>query len=210
MGARNLTIVVVDNEIKVAQYGQYGGYPEANGLAVKRFIGKIAEHSDEISKFRNACRNCRFITDDELNEKYKEAGIDPEDESGMTLRQLNTFEAMYPALKKDASAEVLQLILDNGGCELWDAIEFAADSFLCEWACLINLDTESVEIYKGFNREPLAKDDRFYMYMDRFLTTSEGLDHLYFPIRKILEIPFKELSEMSDDKFLEMFTGNDD
>lgn len=38
MGTRNLTCVVVDGEMKVAQYGQWDGYPEGQGATCCEFI----------------------------------------------------------------------------------------------------------------------------------------------------------------------------
>ena len=38
MGTRNLTIVYVDGEYKVAQYGQWDGYPEGQGATCLDFL----------------------------------------------------------------------------------------------------------------------------------------------------------------------------
>jgi len=37
-----------------------------------------------------------------------------------------------------------------------DGHEFLADSLFCEWAYIINLDTEELEIYRGFNKDANA------------------------------------------------------
>ena len=38
MGTRNLTIVFMDGKYRVAQYGQWDGYPEGQGLTCLRFV----------------------------------------------------------------------------------------------------------------------------------------------------------------------------
>lgn len=37
-----------------------------------------------------------------------------------------------------------------------DGNDFLADSLFCEWAYIINLDTQKLEIYRGFNKDPDA------------------------------------------------------
>ena len=38
MGTRNLTAVYIDGEYKVAQYGQWDGYPEGQGMTALTFL----------------------------------------------------------------------------------------------------------------------------------------------------------------------------
>ena len=38
MGTRNLTMVYLNGEYKVAQYGQWDGYPEATGCLILKFL----------------------------------------------------------------------------------------------------------------------------------------------------------------------------
>jgi hypothetical protein len=38
MGTRHLTMVVSNNETKVAQYGQWDGYPEGQGVTILTFL----------------------------------------------------------------------------------------------------------------------------------------------------------------------------
>lgn len=37
-----------------------------------------------------------------------------------------------------------------------DSATFLKDSLFCEWAYIINLDTEELEVYEGFNKRPDA------------------------------------------------------
>lgn len=62
-------------------------------------------------------------------------------------------------------------LLDGRCQEMIDNSEFLADSLFCEWAYLVNLDTEELEVYRGFNENPNAPgryaalrvpDSRFY------------------------------------------------
>ena len=53
MGTRNLTAVMIDGEYKVAQYGQWDGYPSGQGLTCLHFL---RETMDE-DKFKAATPN---------------------------------------------------------------------------------------------------------------------------------------------------------
>lgn len=37
-----------------------------------------------------------------------------------------------------------------------DSASFLADSLFCEWAYIVNLDDQTLEVYKGFNKNPHA------------------------------------------------------
>ena len=41
-------------------------------------------------------------------------------------------------------------------------LDFAQDSLFCEWAYVIDFDTNTFEVFKGFNRTPLTEGERFY------------------------------------------------
>ena len=185
MGTRNLTMVVLDGEYKVAQYSQWDGYPSGQGETVLRFIlDKLGGSSVKTTMFKLAINKCKFLTDQEIKNKWIECGADPNhDMVGMEVS--NKFKQNYPELYRDSGAGVLSLI-QNGVSELQDSIDFAADSLFCEWAYLLDLDNEVLEIYKGFVKEPLEEKDRFY-----YLQGQCKKD--YFPVRLLSKIPFDKL-----------------
>ena len=57
MGTRNLTAVYIDGEYKVAQYGQWDGYPEGQGLTALHFL----RDEMDAEKFKTAVRNSSYI-----------------------------------------------------------------------------------------------------------------------------------------------------
>jgi len=60
MGTRHLIVVVNKEEYKVAQYGQWDGYPSGQGVTIADFIDK----SMDINKFREALDDCVYLTND--------------------------------------------------------------------------------------------------------------------------------------------------
>lgn len=68
----------------------------------------------------------------------------------------------------------LEHMVDSGG--------FLADSLLCEWAYIVNLDSKELEVYRGFNKDFYAKG----RYSGRRVWESRG----YRGVRLIAQLPF--------------------
>ncbi len=79
--------------------------------------------------------------------------------------------------------EDLRYMIDNG--------EFIKDSLFCEWAYVINLDTNELEIYQGFRKKPNTRDNRY-----RIIKPSNG----YYACEMIISFPLSEIP----DNWLEM------
>lgn len=153
MGTRNLTAVYVDGEYKIAQYGQWDGYPEGNGLVCLEFL----RDKCDMTRFREAVRRCRFETDEEALELDEECAKSP-----------SQFFAKYPQLSRNMGSGVLEYVYSRTEPTiLADMVDFAADGLFCEYAWVIDLDTGTFEGYEGFNKTPLIPDDRFYFLRDK-------------------------------------------
>ena len=76
-------------------------------------------------------------------------------------------------------------------------IEFAGDSLFCEFAYVIDLSKNTFEVYEGFQKKPLSKEERFYKYFDK---KQEYRTEKYYPVKKIAEFPLDKLP--TDKKFL--------
>jgi len=159
MGTRHLTMVIDEQgETKVAQYGQWDGYPEGQGNTVLKFL----RNKKRISKLKNRLKDFHFATDEdqkEMDEFFKSIGSN---DGGLNMEQAELYHKKYPLLTRDNGANVLNLILETKGKQfLVDSTDFAGDSLFCEWAYVIDFQNNMLEVYGGFNEEPLADDERF-------------------------------------------------
>ena len=119
MGTRNLTIVFDAGEYRVAQYGQWDGYPEGAGIKILRFL------RDEMDEFLFRIRLSRFnfIEDHENIQKR----IDKAFEEGIG-------SYCFPEFSRDTGCDILPMI-QNGMTTtryLSNRIDFAAESLFCE------------------------------------------------------------------------------
>ena len=145
MGTRHQIAIQINGEYKVAQYGQWDGYPSGQGLDVLEFF---RDQMDE-KIFVNNLKNVYPITKQEYDKLFP-CGIDDD------------LKKLFPEFSRDTSWQILPII-QRGNCfRIVNQITFAADSLFCEWAYVIDFDKRTFEVYQGFNKEPLTPEDRFY------------------------------------------------
>ncbi len=123
MGTRNSTLVKLDGEIKVAQYGQWDGYPTGQGQTIQDFLKKV-----DIKDFKEKVKILRPITKEETEE----------------VNNTPNWQKEYPYLSRDAGADVLNMIADGKVKFLVLDPDFINDSLLCEYWYELNLNEETV------------------------------------------------------------------
>jgi len=191
MGTRNLTCVVLDNQIKVAQYGQWVGYPEGQGATILEFL-KVCD----LENFKERVSKLREITAEELSERWVECGNNGKEE-WVTLSVSHEMKEKYPEFHRDLGAEILQYIADGKVSAVNLATDFAAKSLFCEWCYVVDLDRNVLEIYKGFVKEP-HKGQRFSDL------PREKEDEKYYPVAIEREFPFQDLPDTVEE-FVALF-----
>lgn len=143
MGTRNLTIILKNNEHKVAQYCQWDGYPDGQGLVAYNLLkGNLADIEQSLDK-------CRWITEEDIEyimgeatrRKKEEEGEWDEETEIISIDVSRAFESLYPHLLRDHGALVLDTII-NAAEEIFlnDGIDFAADDLFCEWIWIVDFD----------------------------------------------------------------------
>lgn len=224
MGTRHLIMVISKKQTKVAQYGQWDGYPSGQGKSILSFL-----QNADLKEFEKKVDNLRFMNDEDKKEYdafLKSIGC----ENGwMTMEQSSKFQEKYFFLSRDCGSDILGLIMDKpvvkenykGAGEyvntvynqpvsfLTDSSEFAADSLFCEWAYVIDLDKKTFEVFKGFNKKPLGKTQRFYYLQEQNKHHEEqrGNDQ-YYPVRLKKKYNLDALPTL--EKFLDELEGKDE
>jgi hypothetical protein len=192
MGTCNLTCVVVDKKFVVAQYCQWDGYPSGQGQIAVDFLTKGFNKK----KFLAQVKKSKIITQEEIDKKFKPLGADPNSD-WITLDVSEKIIKEYPHLHRNFGAQILAYIQNTPEPEISSADpSFAADSLFCEWAYVLDLDNDVLEVYKGFNKRPLGKTQRFYFLRDK--ATEEYPDegneeNKYYPVRLLKKFPLKTL-----------------
>ena len=172
MGTRHLTIVKQNGEVKVAQYGQWDGYPDGVGTDIVNFLHEIRS-PEMMERFRRRVALCRWATQEDID-SINEA---------MEMTELEApINQLYPEFSRDTSARLLWLIMNGkksyllpenqqerlGSTQfdlhaaiiaeeeseeatlLNNSIDFGSDRTFCEWAWVIDLDEDKLECYCGY------------------------------------------------------------
>lgn len=165
MGTRNSTLVKLNGEFKVAQYGQWDGYPDGQGVTILNIM-----RGCDLNKFRDNVSKLTEISPKKLKQLWKEAGAD--DSEWVSMDVAERFKTKYPFYSRDCGGEILKYVL-NGECtEMNLNVEFAqSDGTFCEWSYIVNLDTNKLECYSGtinqaylvveFDLENLPNEEEF-------------------------------------------------
>ena len=190
MGTRHLISVHTNGEYKVAKYCQWDGYPSGNGLSILYFLRNC-----DMDEFKAAIAECTFLTQADIDEMNKCIEQKRNENPGYI------WSRDYPELSRDTSAEILEFICDGGVRKTIDDLKFAADSLFCEWAYVIDLDKGTFEVFEGFNKDPLAEEERFYP-MEEFAKGG------YHPVKFIKSFDLDNLP--TEKEFLEHFKADDE
>jgi hypothetical protein len=201
MGTRHLIAVQKNNEYKVAQYGQWDGYLSGQGDSILNFFNQ-----NDLEEFRAKVDNCFFGTHDQINEVYAPYTTG---DGWMTMEQSNAFKkSEFAYLSRDTGSDILDVILNsNGPLMLVDEIDFANDSLFCEYAYVIDLDKDILEVYQGFNTDPLPEGARF---TSDELYNSEVGDNSYYPVKLVASFPLSNLPENFDELQEKLYPENDE
>jgi hypothetical protein len=150
MGTRNLTKVIdKDNVVRVAQYGQWDGYPEYTGTRILEFISEYRM----LDKIEQALSKAEFVSDEYVDSIYSNYNGE-------------YFFIAYPSLARDTGCDILKtLVYSNGTVPLVDSSEFEQDDLFCEGVYTLNYHSRTfTSTYNGvtvsieFDRLPTAEE----------------------------------------------------
>lgn len=190
MGTRGLLAFAHDGEIKGA-YNHFDSYPSGLGHAVAQFVAKLPQNEIDEAGVQYA----------DLKSKFKDLVAVSEDEKPTEDQKLALLKYFSPQVSTGSSDEWYALLRDTQGDPqafldagfYIDGIGFAKDSLFCEWAYVIDLDREVVEVYKGFQNAPHASG--------RF-AGGEGQESFggtrYYPVKLVREVTFETLAKVPD------------
>lgn len=154
MGTRHLIIVRADEKLRVAQYGQWDGYPSVQGKRVLDFLKMLNKNAANLNQFNERLRKLYFMTAKQLKDYWAAAGADKQ--GFISIDASEKAKADHPELSRDTGAKILKVIYDSTAKKMGldNAISFLTE-FDCEWAYEIDLDKKKFMVYRDGRKTPL-------------------------------------------------------
>jgi hypothetical protein len=134
MGTRNLTKVIDSNgAVKVAQYGQWDGYPSGQGATA-------LYHAQNARMIESKLPNLHFLTDSEI-----------ENINSLLSASGQPVSEVYPTLSRDTGADILGYVAYANEVFLVDSSDFENDELFCEAVYTIDfVQKRFISTYGGY------------------------------------------------------------
>jgi len=133
-------------------YNHWDSYPDGLGDEIAKFIKKTTiKQMNEIFE--------KIILVDEHNSKPTKEQIKIYKEFADISVSCQSYEDWYCLLYK--TKQDLSVYKEEGIVHMMDGGDFVKDSLFCEWAYIINLDTNVLEVCGGFLKKPKNQHPRY-------------------------------------------------
>jgi hypothetical protein len=156
MGTRNLTVVKDKaGQTKIAQYGQWDGYPSYSGIQALEFLRDEGNQALLSAKLDLV----QFVGDEEVDTLYKQF------ES--TDWENKAFLNAYPGLHRDTGVGILEVVAKAiAPIKTVDNTEFANDGLFCEGIYEVDFSTNKfITIYAdnkvSYDLDDLPSDEEY-------------------------------------------------
>jgi hypothetical protein len=156
MGTRNLTVVIDKaGQTKVAQYGQFDGYPSYSGITALEFLRDDGNRALLSAKLDLV----QFVGDEEVNELYSQFD--------KTDWENKDFLNAYPGLHRDTGVDILSVVANAiAPVKTVDNTDFANDSLFCEGIYEVDFSTNKFtsnfnDIVVQYDLDSLPTDEEY-------------------------------------------------
>jgi hypothetical protein len=167
MGTRNLTIVKnLEGTTKIAQYGQWDGYPSYSGIQALAFLRDKVNRDNLMVELQLV----EFVGDEEVDKLYKQF------ES--TDWENKDFLNAYPGLHRDTGVGILEVVANaTNTIKTVDNTEFANDGLFCEGIYEVDFSTNKFttnynDIVVQYDLDNLPTDEEYLASFEKDLTNA--------------------------------------
>lgn len=172
MGSRGAYGFKIDGEYKIT-YNHDGSYLDSLGREIVAFIRNVGDWED----LKNSVREIVMVEEEEeVPAEWRKIYSRFENLSIGSRKPV-----WYCQLKHLQGGKILTAIKEGEVTHMPDAFYFLKDSLFCTFAYIIDLDTMTFKVYKGFQEKPWEKNEfgvepfpgngKFYYYPVKLMGT---------------------------------------
>ena len=166
-------------------YNHCDSYPSSLGIVVISFI-----KSTPISELKTIAENIILIKNRSKPTKKQIGQCKKWADLSVSEKSLNDWYCLLHKTQGDLN------VYKDGLTYMIDSNEFLFDSLFCEWAYIINIDTNTLEVYKGVNESKTA--------LGRYASNTLDKENVYYGVALINEIPLPNIKKMSNKTIFEL------
>jgi hypothetical protein len=168
-------------------YNHSDSYPEWLGNHVNNQLVQILKDPDRgIAWLCEKAEELIMVTDEEPPTQEEIDSLKKYSDLGVSNQSYND----WYCLLRHTHGELVDTLKAGYGVE---SKSFISDSLFCEWAYIVNLDTNCLEVYKGFQKVPHNKG----RFAEDCVVESHRSNQ-YYPCALVREIPFGDLVETAN------------
>nr|ROV93689.1 hypothetical protein VPNG_08847 [Cytospora leucostoma] len=176
MGTRHLVIVYHDGRYKLAQFGQWDGYPEGQGKVVLEFLAdpanltKLVPNLDRLytpseaewAELNAKVGELKSVADERISKIYSgEVKLTQDETLQVVDESRDPSKRVCPSLSRGTGAAILDIIANaDKPIPVQNKLEFVADIVFCEWTYVIDVDAGVLEVYAA--SRPVLSGTRFH------------------------------------------------
>jgi len=179
-------IAIVKNSRMITLYNHFDSYPEVLGMKLVEFLSD----KSNILSLKEYFNNIVEITTQDFNERIYCAagGKEKYDQLNMAAKSAlsNAVWEGYNGVDGDDFEKLLPALKSGSKVNVYVHPSFPGDSLICEYAYVIDLDSDIFELYVGFNKVPV-EGERFSCFNGletEYDEDTETMEHKkYYPVR---------------------------
>lgn len=170
-------------------YNHFDSYPSELGAKVVRFI-----RDDDLSTLPARVQALRLVPEDGMASAEDVDRLARFADPSVSTRDLAEWYVLLRGTQGNPAK-----VLEAG--VMIDSHEFVKDSLFCEWGYIINLDENTLEVYRGFQDQP-HDHGRYAHLSDGDWTPEFAGQSRYYPIALIGTLPLWVVKPMRKEHFI--------
>ena len=155
-----------------------------SGMVIPTGAGNaiVAIIRGKIDQLKASLKHIVPVESDTVERYWTECGAG---DWGADIETCQRFKAKHPTLDRDTGPDVLNILIHTEvPVELYLDVDFIANGLFCEWVYVVDLDSNTFEIYQGFQTHPSE---------NRFSSMFEGVIDGYYPPKLVATYPLDDL-----------------